>query len=199
MKQLFTLCHLAILLTVGCSSQAHARPVAHAAPSAAPVDRLRAAGPAVFVTLPDIRARIRSSQHRIVLLHMWATWCPPCMQEMPVMVELARTLPARGFDLLSVAMDEDTKYNAALVGKVIDGRAQGALTRAIARYQDADAFVAGLDPQWEGSIPAMLAFSRTGALVGALYGEASRVEIDRFLAELEPEMKRTPPAPNSIK
>jgi len=121
------------------------------------------------------------------------------MQEMPMMVELARSLPARGFDLLSVAMDEDTKSNAALVGKVINGRAQGLLTRAIARYQDADAFTAGLDPQWEGSIPALLAYSRTGALVGALYGEASRAEIDRFLAELEPEMKRTPPATSRVK
>jgi thiol-disulfide isomerase/thioredoxin len=199
MKHLFVLCHLAGLLTFGCASQAQARPAARATVTAPQSDKLRLPGPAVFVTLPDLRARIRSSQQKIVLLHMWATWCGPCMQEMPVMVDLARALPARGFELLSVAMDEDTKYNAALVGKVIDGRAQGMLTRAIAKYQDADAFVAGLDPQWEGSIPALLAFSRTGALVGALYGEASRAELDRFLAELEPEMKRTPPATSSAK
>jgi thiol-disulfide isomerase/thioredoxin len=199
MKHVFVLYQLAALLTFGCTFQAQARPAVKASAPAPQVDKLRIAGPAVFVTLQDIRTRIRASQQKIVLLHMWATWCPPCMQEMPVMVDLARTLPAKGFELLSVAMDEDTKYNAALVGRVIDGRAQGALTRAIARYQDADAFVAGLDPQWEGSIPALLAYSHTGALVGALYGEASRAELDRFLADLEPEMKRTPPAKSSDK
>lgn len=162
-----------------------AKPVATQAP-----DPLRGSGPALFVTLPEIRARIRSSPRGLVLVHMWASWCPPCIQELPIMADLAESLPSRDMELLSVAMDEPTRKNAALVGRVIDGRARGALTRAIARFENVDAFVAGLDPQWEGSIPALLAYNRTGALVGALYGEASKAELERFLQDLGPEIKR---------
>lgn len=207
MKRLWVLCHFALLACLGCRAQAQARPhfaspTKPSSPKLSPAvsanpadatDPLRKRGPAVFVTLPEIRARIRSSPQKLVLLHMWASWCPPCMQELPMMGELAQTLPSRGFEMLSVAMDEATRKNAGVVGRVIDLRAQGALTRAIARFEDVDAFVAGLDPQWEGSIPALLAYSPSGSLVGALYGEASRAEIDRFLVDLEPEMKRTPP------
>ncbi|MDX2019209.1 MAG: TlpA family protein disulfide reductase [Deltaproteobacteria bacterium] len=196
MNRLLLLAPLAWLL-MSCGAHANAeprksKPAVKPAPTQAP-DPLRGAGPALFVTLPEIRARIRSSPRSLVLLHMWASWCPPCIQELPTMADLAESLPSRDMELLSVAMDEPTRRNAALVGRVIDGRARGALTRAIARFEDVDAFVAGLDPQWEGSIPALFAYNRTGALVGALYGEASKPELERFLQDLEPEIKRVRP------
>lgn len=183
-----------VCLLVSCGAQANAEQrKAKPAPkptATQPADPLRGQGPALFVTLPEIRARVRSSPRSLVLVHMWASWCPPCIQELPQMADLAESLPSRDMELLSVAMDEATRKNAALVGRVIDGRARGALTRAIARFEDVDAFVAGLDPQWEGSIPALLAYNRTGALVGALYGEASKAELERFLQDLGPEIKR---------
>lgn len=188
---------LVLCLLLGCGSQANAQQrqtKAAAKPAAAPQpDPLRGQGPALFVTLPEIRARVRSSPHSLVLVHMWASWCPPCIQELPAMADLAVSLPSRDMELLSVAMDEATRKNASLVGRVIDGRARGALTRAIAKFEDVDAFVAGLDPQWEGSIPALLAYNRKGALVGALYGEASKAELERFLQDLAPEIKRARP------
>ena len=189
MKQTWVLASV-LVLVLGCNVQAQARTQPPKRPSnvQAPADPLRAPGPALFVSVPEIRARIRSSTHKVVLLHMWASWCPPCIVELPLMGELAASLPARGFELMSVSMDEATRKNAALVGRVIDGRAAGALTRAIARFEDVDAFVAGLDPQWEGSIPALLAYKRSGDLIGALYGEASRAEIDRFLVDLQPQV-----------
>lgn len=141
-------------------------------------------GPARFVTLGEIQSHVRSSSHKVVLVHLWATWCPPCMDELPAMAALARSLPSRGVELLSVSMDTASAKAAARVGRVIDRKAEGALTRAIARYEDLDAFIEGLDPQWEGSIPAILAYLPSGQLVGAIYGEASRDEIEGFVADL---------------
>jgi peroxiredoxin len=44
---------------------------------------------------------------RPVLLNFWATWCPPCVDEMPSLQRLHTALAADGLVLLSVSVDED--------------------------------------------------------------------------------------------
>lgn len=43
----------------------------------------------------------------VILLNVWATWCPPCREEMPSMERLYRRLKARGapFEILAVSID----------------------------------------------------------------------------------------------
>ncbi len=60
--------------------------------------------------VPDLSGQaVRLSAHRgqVVLVNLWATWCPPCREEMPSMERLYRELKDRGFVLLAVSQDED--------------------------------------------------------------------------------------------
>ncbi|MFK7927656.1 MAG: TlpA family protein disulfide reductase [Myxococcota bacterium] len=44
-----------------------------------------------------------------VLVNLWATWCPPCMVELPELVELHSTWAERGLVVVSVAVDDKPK------------------------------------------------------------------------------------------
>ena len=44
---------------------------------------------------------------RVVLLNFWATWCPPCVDEMPSLERLHRRLGSRGLVVLGVSVDAD--------------------------------------------------------------------------------------------
>lgn len=44
---------------------------------------------------------------KVVLLNFWATWCPPCVQEMPSLNETYESLRDDGFVVLGVSVDED--------------------------------------------------------------------------------------------
>ena len=44
---------------------------------------------------------------RVVLVNFWATWCPPCVQEMPSLERLHRALGPEGLAVLGVSVDED--------------------------------------------------------------------------------------------
>lgn len=46
-------------------------------------------------------------QGRIVLLNVWALWCPPCRAEMPALQRLADRLPADRFAVLGLSTDQD--------------------------------------------------------------------------------------------
>ena len=44
---------------------------------------------------------------RLLVLNFWATWCPPCIEEMPSLDRLQRNLAASGVVVLGVSVDKD--------------------------------------------------------------------------------------------
>ena len=50
---------------------------------------------------------LQSYRGRIVLVNIWATWCPPCVEEMPSLERLHRTLAGEGLVVLGVSVDDD--------------------------------------------------------------------------------------------
>jgi peroxiredoxin len=60
-------------------------------------------------TVQDGQNKITLSQYRgqVVVLNFWATWCPPCVEEMPSLVEMQRRMKAKGVTVLAVSVDVD--------------------------------------------------------------------------------------------
>jgi cytochrome c biogenesis protein CcmG/thiol:disulfide interchange protein DsbE len=52
---------------------------------------------------------LKLSDHRgkLVLLNFWATWCPPCREEMPLFSRWQRELKGKGLQVIGVSMDDD--------------------------------------------------------------------------------------------
>ncbi|MCF6218592.1 MAG: TlpA family protein disulfide reductase [Gammaproteobacteria bacterium] len=44
---------------------------------------------------------------KVTVLNLWATWCPPCREEMPSLQRLADDLPDDQYQLVGIAMDHD--------------------------------------------------------------------------------------------
>jgi peroxiredoxin len=57
-------------------------------------------------TIAGDTIRLANLRGRVVFLNLWATWCPPCREEMPAMQELYRQLAGPGFEMLAVSADE---------------------------------------------------------------------------------------------
>ncbi len=59
-------------------------------------------------TLPGRMASVRLTDFKgkVVLLNFWATWCPPCNQEMPSLEALKKNFEGKPFQLLAVSVDE---------------------------------------------------------------------------------------------
>jgi cytochrome c biogenesis protein CcmG, thiol:disulfide interchange protein DsbE len=53
---------------------------------------------------------------KVVLLNIWATWCPPCREEMPSMERLQKKLAGTDFRIAAVSVDGDSYYPAATKG-----------------------------------------------------------------------------------
>jgi cytochrome c biogenesis protein CcmG/thiol:disulfide interchange protein DsbE len=61
-----------------------------------------------FTVQDSGRAVTLSQLHgQIVVLNFWATWCAPCVEEVPSLVEMQRRLKAKGVTVLAVSVDVD--------------------------------------------------------------------------------------------
>lgn len=61
--------------------------------------------------------RVRTEPGRRVLLHFWATWCPPCREELPALLALARDVPE--LRVIALSLDDDwTVVRAFFAGAV---------------------------------------------------------------------------------
>jgi cytochrome c biogenesis protein CcmG, thiol:disulfide interchange protein DsbE len=52
-------------------------------------------------------AKLSEMRGKVVVLNFWATWCPPCVEETPGLVELQQRIAARNGVVLGVSVDED--------------------------------------------------------------------------------------------
>ena len=46
---------------------------------------------------------------KMLILNVWATWCPPCRREMPDLEKLSQTLDPARFAVMGLSIDEDTR------------------------------------------------------------------------------------------
>jgi thiol-disulfide isomerase/thioredoxin len=116
---------------------------------------------------------------KVVMLDFWATWCGPCIAEMPVLLKLASEYEPRGVVFLAASRD-DPSIAKVQVGMFIDQRAP-----ALARYA-AFADEGTADAYAISAIPTMVLIDRKGQLhasyLGAATERAWRARIEEVLA-----------------
>ena len=84
-------------------------------------DRDAAASLLFSTALDDLEGKkqpLEQWRGNVVVVNFWATWCPPCLKEIPEFIQLQRSYGSRGIQFVGIAVDEKQKVAefAAKVG-----------------------------------------------------------------------------------
>ena len=125
------------------------------------------------VPLPNLRVLdgtgrpvdLASFKGKMVLLNIWATWCPPCRQEMPSLDRLQAQLGGGDFQVVALSVDAGAKA----LDRVKSFYASEGI-KHLAVYLDADA--AAIFTLMAGGVPTTLLLDRQGRELGRMSGTA---------------------------
>ena len=71
----------------------------------------RIGNPAPDFTIQDgaTSVTLHNLREKVVVLNFWATWCPPCIQELPSLEQLQSRFKDRGVEVVGISVDVDGK------------------------------------------------------------------------------------------
>ena len=68
-------------------------------------------------TVVSLKSVVENPKNRYVLLDFWATWCRPCMAEVPNLISLYKRYKNNGFEIYAVSLDDSADVWAAAVNE----------------------------------------------------------------------------------
>ena len=66
-----------------------------------------ATAPDFVVQDSDRKVALHDFRGQVVVLNFWATWCPPCIEEMPSLIQMADKVKPNGVTVVGVSIDVD--------------------------------------------------------------------------------------------
>lgn len=131
------------------------------------------------VRLPDLEGNIRTIgewKGKILLVNFWATWCPPCRQEIPGLIRIQEKHAANGVQVVGIAVDQVDKVRpyAAEIG---------------IRYPILIAGIEALDLARQlgnksGALPFTVVLDRSGKVVKTHLGLLTEADLEALIAPL---------------
>jgi thiol-disulfide isomerase/thioredoxin len=145
-------------------------PSAHSGKSAATAD------PAL-IDLAGYQQVLAKYHGKPLVVNFWATWCEPCRDEYPMIVELAKQFRPQGVEVVGVDMDDDSDMN--LVRRFIVRMQPSFPNYRQKTGIDLDKFYDGVNPQWKGTMPQTMFYGRDGNVVGFFLGSRPRAQFEQ--------------------
>lgn len=138
--------------------------------------------PTTIVSVPELESRIASEEKPLLVINFWATWCGPCIKELPYF-EQAYQSREETMHLLLVNLDfadKIDKVNAFATKKGLTGEI------VLLDNLDYNSWIDKIDPSWSGAIPATLIINtQTGERL-FLEGEMDQPKLESYITQLLP-------------
>ncbi len=115
------------------------------------------AQPAKTVKIGDLQKMIELKSDKILVVNFWATWCAPCIKELPQFEQVTTNRNDVEVNLVSIDLDLDPDPD-----KVYRFMARKKLksTVLLLDERDPNSWIDKIDTSWEGAIPATLVVNR---------------------------------------
>src|SRR5882672_2249312 len=157
---------IGMTFTAACDSAAPPRAIDDLTPS----DRAKMVSNVEITKLDGGAFKLSDFQGKVLVVDFWATYCPPCVRQVPQLAELSRKYRDKGLEVVGLTSDERDDQ-----AKVIEflKKAGADYTVGYADQQLSSAFLRGTEDETGAPpIPQLFVISRDGRLVDHFIGEA---------------------------
>jgi len=107
-----------------------------------------------LLNIDQLNERIEKGKDSIYVVNFWATWCAPCIKELPHFEKLNAAFKSDKLAVLLVSVDFKSKLNSAVIPFVKRKNIKSQVF--LLNESDPQQYIDRIDKSWSGSIPATL-------------------------------------------
>ncbi|MEP6948934.1 MAG: redoxin domain-containing protein [Ginsengibacter sp.] len=145
-------------------------------------DKEWAAEPVTLDTIDEagVKDLLKNNSDKLRLINVWATWCGPCVNELPSFVTINRMYRKRDFEFITISADNPEKKDKVL--KALKNL-QAANTNYLFSIDDKYKLIEAVDPNWNGALPYTVLVEPGGKIVYGKQGTIDPMEMKTMIVE----------------
>ena len=128
------------------------------------------------ISKEDFQGVLEHHRGQVVLVNFWATWCIPCVQELPELNLLQTRYQEKGLKVIAVSLDDLEKLEDRV--RPFFAKTAPDLVSYLATDDDYD-FVGALDPDWFGALPTTFFIDRQGVVQSTHQGRLIYKQLEK--------------------
>lgn len=130
--------------------------------------------------LAGVKELVANPTDKFRLVNVWATWCAPCIDELPDFVDVNRMYRRRNFEFITLSLDD-----AEVRDKALETLTSNHVSATNYRFsgEDRDALVEAIDKDWAGPAPYTVLIAPGGEIVYRHQGPIDSLELRRAIVE----------------
>ncbi len=101
---------------------------------------------------------LQKKNDSIYVINFWATWCKPCIKELPAFEKLASDYSDKKVNLVLVSLDFPDKLESQVIPFIKKNNIQSEVV--LLDDSDANSWIPKVSPQWSGAIPATVIYKK---------------------------------------
>jgi thiol-disulfide isomerase/thioredoxin len=112
---------------------------------------------------------------RPLLVNFWATWCDPCREEFPDLVQINKDYKARGLEFITVSLDDAAEVKTTVPQFLRQMRST--MPAYLLHVPDPEPAIKWVDETWGGGLPATYLYDAQGQVVFKHMGRIKPAEL----------------------
>ncbi|WP_313791458.1 TlpA family protein disulfide reductase [Lacinutrix neustonica] len=102
---------------------------------------------------------LTKEDHKTYVVNFWATWCAPCVKELPYFEKLHQAYGAKQVEVVLVSLDFPNQYEKRLKPFIVEHKLQSKVV--VLNDVDSNAWIPKVSAEWSGAIPATLIYNKS--------------------------------------
>jgi len=128
----------------------------------------------------DLEKLISKREGKILVLNIWATWCIPCREEIPDLIELQRKY-SKDIDVVGISVDFPDEVEKRILPFI---KQQNIRYKMFVNNMKDEDLINFFNVKWNGAVPASFIYEKTGKLTLFMEGKKSLKDFEGIIKEL---------------